>query len=226
MNKTLKKLKKIVNKEKGGGKVFPNKFESRREKACKIFLTFSKSIHNIKFTDSFSKAIDLIKNCNGKIVTTGMGKAGAATRKFTSTLCSLGFPSCFLHPGEAGHGDLGLLQPKDILFVASTSGKTREVVEIIDLAKKIGIKQIIGITSHPDSLIREKCDCVLDMGIIEEAGDLKMAPTTSIIVMTAIMDCLAVIASEENKFTKKDFGKFHHAGYLGDVARMNTGTKK
>lgn len=150
-----------------------------------------------------------------------MGKAGIAMRKFTSTLCSLGFPSCYLHPGEASHGDLGLVKPKDILFVASTSGKTREVLEIIELSRKIGISRIIGITSHSDSPIRQKADLVLDMGVFEEAGDLKLAPTTSILVMLAITDCLCLVASEERGITKKDFGKYHHSGYLGVISRSD-----
>jgi arabinose-5-phosphate isomerase len=148
-----------------------------------------------------------------------MGKAGIAMRKFSSTLCSLGFSSCYLHPGEASHGDLGILEDDDVLFVASTSGKTREVLEIIELAKNIGVKKIVGITSHFDSPIRDKVEICLDMGEIKEAGELGLAPTTSILVMSAITDSIALVASERNGLTKEEYSKYHHGGYLGKVAR-------
>lgn len=148
-----------------------------------------------------------------------MGKAGVAMKKFSSTLCSLGFPACFLHPGEALHGDMGLVTSQDILFVASTSGKTREIIEIINLIKKNGVYKIIAITSHLDSPIRDKVDIVLDMGEIKEAGDVGMAPTTSILAILAITDALAIVASEEMGFTRESFGKYHHSGYLGQISR-------
>jgi arabinose-5-phosphate isomerase len=140
-------------------------------------------------------------------------------KKFSSTLCSLGFPSCFIHPGEAMHGDLGLISINDILFVSSTSGKTREILELVDLAKKNGLSKVIAITSHPDSKLRSKADIILDMGIIKEAGNLGLAPTSSILVILSITDSLAIVASEEKGITKEDYGKFHHRGYLGQIAR-------
>lgn len=192
-----------------------------------------KSIENIKITSSFSQATQEIafskekfgpytKNRPNtvKIVTTGMGKAGASMRKFSSTLCSLGFSSCYLHPGEASHGDLGIIQNGDILFVASTSGKTREVIETIELAKNMNLlSKVIGITSHKDSPIKKLADITIDMGEIEEIGDLGLAPTSSIIVMTAITDCLAIIASEISGLTSNEYAKTHHGGYCGQKAR-------
>ena len=150
-----------------------------------------------------------------------MGKAGIAMRKFSSTLCSLGFPSAYLHPGESSHGDLGLISKNDILVIASTSGKTREIIEIADHARNISVKKVIGITSHPDSIIREKADIVLDMGTIIEAGHLGLAPTSSILVMIALTDCIALVAAKEKGLTKKDYGKYHHSGYLGSQARSD-----
>jgi len=193
--------------------------KTKTERVKTLLNDINKSISNIKVDSSFDFAINEILRCKGKIVTTGMGKAGIAMRKFTSTLCSLGFPSVYLHPGEASHGDLGVLQKNDILFVASTSGKTREVLEIIELARAIGTECVIGITSHPDSPIRDKANYVLDMGEIEEAGELGLAPTTSILVMLAITDCLALVASEERYLTKEEYAKYHHSGYLGQKAR-------
>jgi len=173
----------------------------------------------ISINTSFSDTVEAVLRCKGKIITTGMGKAGHAMAKFASLLCSLGFPSCPIHPGEASHGDLGLIGPNDILFVASTSGQTREIMEIVDLSKNIPVKQIIGITSHPDSPIRKKADIILDMGNFGEAGHLRMAPTSSILVMLAITDAVALVAAKEKGLTKKEYAKYHHGGYLGKKAR-------
>lgn len=195
----------------------------RCENAQSIIRNFAKALNSIEiYCPSFSDAIDVIKDCkkeNGTVITTGMGKAGAAMRKFSSLLCSLGIPSCYIHPGESSHGDLGLITKNDILFVASTSGKTREVLEIIALSRNIGIKQVIGITSHLDSPIREKANIVLDMGEFKEEGHLGLAPTTSILIMLAITDALALTIAEENGLTKEEYSKFHHSGYLGSIAR-------
>ena len=189
------------------------------DEAQTILNDFSLAIQNIKINSDFVKIVQLILDCEGKIVTTGMGKAGIAMRKFTSTLCSLGFPSCYLHPGEASHGDLGLICENDILFIASTSGKTREVLEITALAKEINVSKIIGITSHPDSPIREKSDFILDMGVITEVGHLNLAPTSSILVMLALTDCVALTSAKMKNLTKEEYGKYHHGGYLGSMAR-------
>jgi len=189
---------------------------------CSDMKAMAKSISNVYIDVSFVKAIELILECNaneGKVVTTGMGKAGLAMQKFSAILRSFGIPSAYIHSGEASHGDLGLICSKDILFVASTSGKTREVLEIIELSKKINIWKVIGITSHPDSPVREVVDVVLDMGVIEEAGHLHLAPTSSIIVMMAITDALAVACAKKKNLTFDDYSKYHHSGYLGQIAR-------
>ena len=140
-------------------------------------------------------------------------------QKFSALLCSLGFPSCFLDPLNAQHGDLGILQPTDILFLASVSGKTREIWELIDLARAINVKTIIGLTSHPDSPIRKKVDLVIDIGVVKEAGHLEISPTTSILVILAILDTLALLCAKEKGLTKKQYNKFHHAGYIGEITR-------
>jgi len=174
---------------------------------------------SIEIDRNFSNIVGAFLACEGKIVTTGIGKAGHAMKKFSSLLCSLGFQACFIHPGEASHGDLGVIGEKDILFVASTSGKTREILEIIDLARNINVKTVIGITSHKDSPIRDKANMVLDMGEIVEAGHLRMAPTSSILVMLALTDAVALVAAKEKGLTLKEYGKYHHGGYLGQKAR-------
>ncbi len=194
-----------------------------QSKAEFIIDNFSRSISNIKTDASFENAIQVIYECEGKIITTGMGKAGIAMRKFSSTLCSLGTPSCYLHPGEASHGDLGVIDGKDILFVASTSGKTREVLEVIDLSRNINCQPIIGLTSHPDSVIRSKADIVLDMGVIKEAGlaEVNLAPTTSILIMQAITDMIALLVADRKCLSSNDFARYHHSGYLGQQSRQD-----
>lgn len=198
----------------------------RITRAKAAILNFAKAIEGLSygttFDENFVKSVDAIlehHKDDSKIVTTGMGKAGRAMEKFSSTLCSFGVRSCFLHPGEASHGDSGIISPRDLLFVASTSGKTKEIIDVIDIAKKIGVKCIIGVTSHPDSVIRTKADFTIDMGEIKEEDSLGLAPTTSILIMQAITDSLAIVISEELKVTTADFGKYHHSGYLGALAR-------
>jgi arabinose-5-phosphate isomerase len=196
-----------------------NQLNQRLKKVKAILNDFTLAIQKISVSTEYSQAIDLINKCQGKIVTTGMGKAGIAMQKFSCTLCSFGIPSCYLHPGEAAHGNLGIISQQDIMFVASTSGKTREVLETISQSRLINSQPIIGITSHPDSPLRNMVNVVLDMGIIEEAGELKIAPTTSILVMLAITDSIAITLAEERGLTKEQFGRLHHGGYLGQKAR-------
>lgn len=193
--------------------------DQRLIEARQIIEDFVTTLDMIQITPSFSDVVDSILKCRGKIIVSGLGKAGIAMTKFSSTLCSFGVPSCYLHPGEASHGNLGIISPNDILIIASTSGKTREILELIELARVIKVKRVIGITSHLDSPIRKKADIVLDMGVIEEAGHLGIAPTSSILVMLALTDCLALVVAKEKGVTKKDYSKYHHSGYLGALAR-------
>lgn len=190
-------------------------------KARLILDEFANAFQKLQLDDNFSAVVNLVikQRNHGKIITTGMGKAGIAMRKFASTLCSLGFSAAHLHPGEASHGDLGLITKDDILFVASTSGKTREIIEIVELARNIDVKKVVGITSHPDSPIRDMADYIIDMGMINEAGYLGLAPTTSILIMIGITDCIALVAAEHANITKEDYSKYHHGGYLGSLAR-------
>jgi len=195
--------------------------------ARKIIKGFASTIGNIKLnTLVFQLVVKKIAHCTGKVVTTGMGKAGIAMEKFSSTLCSLGVPSCFLHPGTASHGDLGVLSPDDILFVASTSGKTREVLETVESATNIGVSSIIGITSHSDSPLRDVVNHTLDMGVIKEEGHLGLAPTSSILVMLAITDALALVVAKKKGLTAEGYFQYHHSGYLGETAaEMSSGKK-
>jgi len=169
--------------------------------------------------DEFEQAVKLLQSCNGKVLTTGMGKAGHIAHKFSATLCSTGTPASFLHPGEAAHGDLGIIEENDAIVAFSTSGKTKEVLDTLAAGRDLGLHTVIGITSHPDSELRELSDVVLDMGTIKEACKYELTPTSSMAVMLAISDALALLLMEMKGFTPEDFGKRHHGGYLGKKAR-------
>ena len=181
----------------------------------------ARAISSVKVTAEFEKAVRALRDCGGKVITVGMGKAGNVARKFASTLCSTGTPAAFVHPGESAHGDLGLIGPDDCVVAFSTSGKTREIVEMLELSRHLGMKTIVGVTSHPDSELRNVSDVILDMGVIEEPCPLGLTPSASIAVMLAIGDALAIALMELKGVTKEDFGLRHHGGYLGHKARSD-----
>ena len=190
-------------------------------RAKQVLQLESQALLNIPVDEGMATAVDLIVNCKGKVVTSGMGKAGIIAQKMASTFSSTGTPAVFLHPGEAQHGDLGMLAKDDVLIILSNSGRTREAVELVHLTENmLGHKvPIIVITSHPESALKENADVMLHMGEIEEACPLGMAPTTSTTVMLAIGDVLAVLVMETKGITKADFSKRHHGGYLGQRSR-------
>lgn len=164
---------------------------------------------------------DASKN-NSTVITTGMGKAGHIAQKASSSLSSLGIPSFYIHPGESSHGDIGVIREGDILIAFSTSGKTREVIETVNFARKLNIGKIVAITSHPDSVIRQKSDIVIDMGKISESGYLHIAPTTSIVIMLIIADMISTNVAQMNGFTMQDFYIRHHGGYLGKISKKES----
>lgn len=196
------------------------------DRAREIIEAESKALMNIPLGYSFEEAVDILLNCKGKIITTGMGKAGNIAKKIAGTLCSTGTPASFLHPGEAAHGDLGLLAEGDVIIAFSTSGKTREVIEMLELAYHFGIDKIISITSHPDSTIRTLSNIVINMGEIKEPCLLGLTPTASTTVMLAIGDALSLILMEKKQFTRDQYGLRHHGGYLGQKARQNSALLK
>lgn len=179
------------------------------------------AISAIQVTPEFERAVLALRDCPGKVLTAGMGKAGHVARKFASTLCSTGTPASYIHPGEAAHGDLGLIGPEDCIVAFSTSGKTREVLEMLELGRHIGLKTVIAVTSHPDSELRTLSDIILDMGIIEEPCQHNLTPTASIVAMLAISDALALTLMDLRGFSRHDFGLRHHGGYLGKKARLD-----
>ena len=178
------------------------------------------AVQAIQVNDAFEEAVNLLFNCQGKVVTTGIGKAGYIAHKFAATLSSTGTPAFFIHPAEAGHGDLGMLSDGDCIVAFSTSGKSNEVVEMLQIAQNLGMDSVIGVTSHTESPLRALSHVILDMGPdIEEPCPLKVTPSATIAVMLAISDALALTLMEMKSFTTDDYHARHHKGYLGSVTR-------
>jgi len=174
---------------------------------------------------SICDACEVVANASKNksiVITTGMGKAGHIAQKASSSFSSLGIPSFYIHPGESSHGDIGVVREGDVLLVFSTSGKTREILETVDFTRRLHIGKVIAITSHPDSVIRQRADITIDMGIIKESGYLQIAPTTSIVVMLVIADIIATNAARINNFTMEDFHIRHHGGYLGEISKKES----
>ena len=180
----------------------------------------AEAIKAVSIDASYGKAVKLIESCAGKIITTGMGKAGFVAHKFAAILSSTATPAVFIHPAEAAHGDLGMLAPGDCIVAFSTSGKTREVLEFIQLSRRMNIRSVVGITSHTDSGLRELSDVTINMGVIKEPCPLGMTPTASMAVMAAIGDALALVLMEKKSVTREQYGMRHHGGYLGKKARI------
>lgn len=185
------------------------------------------AIHNIPVTDSFEKAIELIykhvHQLNGKLVTSGMGKAGQIAHNIATTFSSTGTPSIFLHPSEAQHGDLGVLQANDLLLVISNSGKTREILELLDLKNNLYSQiPVIVITGNDKSPLWERADIAISTGGPAEVCPLGLTPTTSTTVMTVIGDVLVTLMMTRIDFNASDYSRRHHGGYLGYKSRADS----
>lgn len=167
-----------------------------------------------KLDHNFTQAVEAIYNCKGRVVVTGMGKAGIIGQKISATLSSLGTPSVWLHSAEAIHGDLGRVTKDDIVIALSNSGETEETKSLIPLIKKIGAR-IIAITGNRNSGLAKHSDLVLDVSVKREACPLGLAPTSSTTAMLAMGDALAVCLVEKKGFKEKDFALFHPGGALG-----------
>jgi len=178
------------------------------------------AIREIRVDATYEAAIEALRLCTGKVIATGMGKAGFLARKFAATLSSTGTPAVFIHPAEAAHGDLGMIAPDDLIVAFSTSGKTREIIELIELSRHITTARVICITSHPESDLRQLSDIVLDMGVIEEPCPLGLTPSASMAAMAAIGDALVLTLMELKGVTRREYGLRHHGGYLGHKARL------
>jgi arabinose-5-phosphate isomerase len=197
----------------------------------KIFEAEANAVLNIPVSDCFNRATDLIYEAvhrnRGKVVASGMGKAGQIALNIATTFSATGTPAVFLHPSDAQHGDLGVIQPNDILLLVSNSGKTLEILELCELVKKLGYSlKIIVITGNPESDLGNLADITISTGHPPEVCPLGLTPTTSTTVMTVIGDALVVILMKRIGFTAADYAKRHHGGYLGIKSRHAAQTGK
>jgi arabinose-5-phosphate isomerase len=163
---------------------------------------------------AFGEAIRLIKGASGRVALTGMGKSGHIARKIAATLASTGTPSFFVHPAEAGHGDLGMIGRDDVIVMISNSGETAELRAILDYAKRFDVK-IVGLTSRAESTLASHSDVVLCLPDAREACPIGMAPTTSTLLQLAMGDALALALLEDRGFNAAQFKTFHPGGLLG-----------
>lgn len=162
----------------------------------------------------FEKILKLILSCKGKVILTGMGKPGHIATKMAATFASLGTPSFFMHPSEAQHGDLGMIEKKDIVMLMSYSGESEEVTKLMPVLKEIG-SITIAITGNEHSILAKSCDYKYVFPHFEEACYMHLAPTSSTTALLVLGDALAVVASKCKNYTKEDFGLHHPAGSLG-----------
>lgn len=164
--------------------------------------------------DSFINAARLILECDGRVVVSGMGKSGHIGRKIAATLASTGTPAFFMHPGEAAHGDLGMVTRKDVVIAISNSGESSEILDILPAVKRLGAR-VIAMTGRPASRLAALADVHLNIAVAKEACPLNLAPTTSTTVTLAMGDALAVALLDARGFREQDFALSHPGGALG-----------
>lgn len=167
-----------------------------------------------KLDDSFELLIDYISKSDGRVVMCGMGKSGHIAKKIFATLVSTGTPSMFMHPAEAFHGDLGMIQPNDIFFAISNSGETSEVTQLLPFIKANG-NTLVSMTGNPASTLGQTSDFHIDIGVEKEACPLNLAPTTSTTASLVIGDAIAIALMKASNFNVESFAKYHPGGSLG-----------
>ena len=167
-----------------------------------------------KLDDKFEQAVELMYDCKGKVIVTGVGKSGHIGAKIAATLSSTGTPSFFINPLDVFHGDLGVMTPDDVVLAISNSGQTDELLRFIPMVLQMHIP-IIGMSGHPDSLLAKYSTCHLNVGVEKEACPLNLAPTSSTMAQLAMGDALAIALIEKHNFQPRDFAQFHPGGELG-----------
>lgn len=189
-----------------------------------ILAAESQAVAGIPVCDGYARAVDIITRHvaerGGKVIASGMGKAGQIAMNIATTFSSTGTPAIFLHPSEAQHGDLGVMQPDDVLLLLSNSGKTREIVELVELARNLNPSvPVIVITGDPSSPLASTADVALLTGGAPEVCPLGLTPTTSTTVMTVMGDVLVVATMKAIGFTVGEYALRHHGGYLGHKSK-------
>ena len=187
----------------------------------------AEAVQNIPVSEAYNEAVELIvkhvHDLGGSLIISGMGKAGQIAMNIATTFSSTGTPACFLHPSEAQHGDLGIVRKNDIMLLISNSGKTRELVELVELTRGlVPDMPFIVITGNPESPLAAEATICLPTGAPKEICPLGLTPTTSTTVMTVIGDILVVNTMKHIGFTNADYAKRHHGGYLGSKSRAQS----
>ena len=195
-----------------------------KEEIQRILTAESEAVRNIPINDTLVEAIEIIYQAvhkkGGKVVASGMGKAGQIAQNIATTLSSTGTTAIFLHPSDAQHGDLGVLAKNDVLLLVSNSGKTREILELYDLSKGlVNPLPVIVITGNTESPLASIADVTIHTGGPHEVCPLGLTPTTSTTVMTVIGDVLVVLLMKKIGFNAEEYAKRHHGGYLGIKSR-------
>lgn len=167
-----------------------------------------------RLDEHFSKAVDLLFQCKGKVVVSGMGKSGLVGQKIAATMASTGTPAFFLHPAEGIHGDLGMLGRSDVLIAISNSGETQEILQLLPYVERMGIA-VVSMTGRSNSTLAKNSDVALDVSVSEEACPMGLAPTASTTATLAMGDALAVALLQRRGFKEEDFAQFHPGGALG-----------
>ena len=184
--------------------------------AREVLLTEAHAVEALaqRLDSSFPQAVELILQCRGRVVVSGMGKSGHIGRKIASTLASTGTPAFFMHPAEASHGDLGMITAHDVVLVLSNSGESDELLTIVPMLKRMGAK-LISMTGNPKSTLAKEADVHLDASVSREACPLGLAPTASTTAALALGDALALVLLDARGFSQEDFARAHPGGALG-----------
>jgi arabinose-5-phosphate isomerase len=164
--------------------------------------------------EEFVKAVEVLNNCKGRVVLTGMGKSGLIARKIVATLNSTGTASIYLHPTDALHGDLGMVRKEDVVIIISKSGATEEIARLIPMLKRLNVK-LIAMAGSTNNGLKNECDVFLNISVKEEACPFDLAPTSSTTVALVMGDALAVVLLQMRNFTAEDFAVLHPGGSLG-----------
>ena len=197
---------------------------NNKEEIRRILEKEAEAIRSIPVSSEYDEVVELIfdkvHQRGGKIIASGMGKAGHVANHMATTLSSTGTPALFLHPSEAQHGDLGIIRENDVLVVLSNSGKTREILELVELTYKLhATVPVVIITGNPEGPLAMVSKLVLFTGNPTEVCPLGLTPTTSATAMAVISDVLVVLMMKRINFTPGDYARRHHGGYLGEKSR-------
>jgi arabinose-5-phosphate isomerase len=193
-----------------------NNYAEILESARKVIRVEAEAVETLaaRLDERFARAVEMILECTGRVVVTGMGKSGLICQKMAATMASTGTPAIFLHPAEGVHGDLGILMKGDLVIAVSNSGETEEIARILPIIKRMGLP-LIAMAGNPVSTLARAGDVFLDISIKEEACPLQLAPTASTTVTLAMGDALAVALLQQRGFREEDFALYHPGGALG-----------